>query len=143
IEPHLPSPRPSMLRNWSLAPVNLAPEHTIFLDLSGEPNNWLARMHSKARYNIGVSCRHGVQVEATTEVVAIREFHALLLETAARNGFFVEPLSFFFDLAATLFPSGMAKIVRCALDGKTLASMILIEYGRRATYLYGASSGSR
>ena len=34
IEPHLPPPRPSLLRNWTRAPVDLTPNHTLMQDLT-------------------------------------------------------------------------------------------------------------
>src|SRR5215831_2504139 len=34
IEPHLPPPRPSLLRNWTRAPIDLNPIHSLILDLT-------------------------------------------------------------------------------------------------------------
>ena len=70
----------------------------------------------------------------------LRRFHSLFLETAARNGFFAEPYSFFLNLGSSLFPSGMADLFFAEWKGETLAALLMITFGSRATYLYGGSS---
>jgi lipid II:glycine glycyltransferase (peptidoglycan interpeptide bridge formation enzyme) len=70
----------------------------------------------------------------------LRRFHNLFLETAARNEFFAEPYSFFLNLGASLFPAGMADLFFAQWNGEMLAALLIITFGRRATYLYGGSS---
>lgn len=140
IEPHLEAPGPRLLKNWSKSPVNLTPEHTLLVSLKDGPEAWLARMHPKTRYNLRLSQRHGVTVRSAETVADVRAFYSLFEETATRNGFFSEPLSFFINLYATLVPRGMAEFAVAEHEGRMLAAFVLIYAGRRATYLYGASS---
>ncbi|MES2459613.1 MAG: hypothetical protein V4671_03460, partial [Armatimonadota bacterium] len=44
IEPHLPPSRPSVLRNWQRAPLDLAPLHTLMLDITAGNDDLLAQM---------------------------------------------------------------------------------------------------
>ena len=140
IEPHLPPPRPSLLRNWSRAPVDLNPVHSLLMDLSLTDDSLLSRMHPKGRYNLGLSRRHGVQVSRSTQMEDLSRFHQLFMETAHRGDFFAEPYGFFINLGATLFPGRHAELFFSEWQGETLAALLVIYFGRRATYLFGGSS---
>ena len=67
-------------------------------------------------------------------------FYALFEETALRNEFFAEPYGFFLNLGAALFPTGQAALFLAEWEGQTLAAILVVFFGRRATYLYGGSS---
>jgi lipid II:glycine glycyltransferase (peptidoglycan interpeptide bridge formation enzyme) len=140
IEPHLPPPRPSLLRNWTRAPVDLNPIHSLLIDLTQSDETLLSQMHPKGRYNLGLSRRHGVQVTRSTSMSELRRFHALFIDTANRGDFFAEPYGFFLNLGANLFPAGMAELYFSEYEGETLATLLVIYFGRRATYLFGGSS---
>lgn len=140
IEPHLPPPRPSLLRNWARAPVDLTPIHTLMLDLSQSETALRARMHPKGRYNLGLSTRQGVSVRMSSDMGDLRAFYALFTETALRNSFFAEPYGFFLNLGAALFPTGRAALFLAHWQEEPIAALLIVFYGRRATYLYGGSS---
>lgn len=140
IEPRVGLPKPALLRNWTRSPVDLNPAHSLVLDLTLSDDDLLAQMHPKGRYNIRLSERHGVRVTRSREMRDVRRFFSLFVDTANRNGFFAEPYSFFLNLGATLFPARMAEIYFGEWQGETLAAVLIITFGRRATYLYGGSS---
>jgi peptidoglycan pentaglycine glycine transferase (the first glycine) len=142
IEPHLTPPAPSLLRNWSRAPVDLTPIHTLLIDLTLSDETLLSQMHPKGRYNLGVSQRHGVEVVRSTSLAELSAFYPLFQETSARNGFFAEPYGFFLNLGAALFPSGQAELFLARWEGRILSGILVVYYGGRATYLYGGSSGA-
>ena len=139
IEPRLAPPLPPYLRGFVRAPVDFDPFETNEVDLSGGMAGVLARMTSKGRYNVGLARRHGVEIEVTTDPASAARFHPLLVETAARQGFAAEPLCYLMDLAAILFPARMAAAFFATYRGETLAAAIVVFFGPRATYLYGAS----
>lgn len=141
IEPHLPPPRPSLLRNWNRAPIDLNPIHSLMLDLTLSDEELRAQMHPKGRYNLGLAARHGVQVRRSNRMQDLSVFYPLFEETGRRDDFFAEPYSFFLNLGAALFPCGQAELFLAEWQGKTLAALLVIFFGRRATYLYGGSSG--
>ena len=140
IEPHLAPPRPSLLRDWNRAPIDLNPVHSLLLDLTLPDEALLAAMHPKGRYNLGLSRRHGVAVHRSTAMSDVRRFHDLFTETAERGEFFAEPFGFFLNLASTLFPAGQAELFFADWQGETLAALLVITFGCRATYLFGGSS---
>jgi hypothetical protein len=67
----------------------------------------------------------------------------VLLAAGQRNGFFVEPPDFFAGLIEQLQPAGLAHCLFAERAGATLGALLLITYGRRATYLYGAISNEQ
>ena len=140
IEPHIQPPSPSLLRNWKRAPVNLTPADTLILDLTQPEETLLASMHPKGRYNLRLAYRHGIQVIHSTNMNDLSTFFALFEETARRDDFFAEPYGFFLNLGAALFPSGMAELLLANDGGSISAAILMIYFGRRATYLYGGSS---
>ncbi|MCW3100405.1 MAG: Methicillin resistance protein [Chthonomonadaceae bacterium] len=140
IEPHLPPPRPSLMRNWTRAPVDLNPIHSLTLDLTLSEEAFRAQMRPKGRYNLGLAQRHGVTVTRSREMRDLSRFYALFEETAQRQSFFAEPFGFFLNLGAALFPVGQAELFFAEWQDQTLAAVLVILFGRRATYLYGGSS---
>jgi lipid II:glycine glycyltransferase (peptidoglycan interpeptide bridge formation enzyme) len=58
-------------------------------------------------------------------------------EAGSRDQFAVEPRQFFEHLAHVLVAAGQAKFFFAEHDGDTLGTLLLITYGKRATYLYG------
>jgi peptidoglycan pentaglycine glycine transferase (the first glycine) len=140
VEPHLPPPRPSLMRNWTRAPVDLNPLHSLMLDLTLSNEEFRAQMRPKGRYNLGLAHRHGVTVVRSREMRDLTRFYPLFEETAQRRSFFAEPFGFFLNLGASLFPAGQAELFFAEWQGETLAAVLVILFGRRATYLYGGSS---
>ncbi len=140
IEPRLSPPTPSLLRNWVRAPVDLNPAHSLVLDVTLSDDRLLAQMHPKGRYNIRLSEKHGVVVTRSRQMQDLRRFHTLFVETSARNEFFAEPYSFFLNLGASLFPTRIAELYFAQWQNKTLAALLVVTFGSRATYLYGGSS---
>jgi peptidoglycan pentaglycine glycine transferase (the first glycine) len=140
IEPHLTPPRPSVLRNWTRGPVDLTPVETLILDLNLSDEELLACMHPKGRYNIRLAERHGVKIFRSTSMADIATFYPLFAATADRNGFFSEPYGFFLNLGEALFPSKQAELLLAEWQGEIIAGILVVVFGRRATYLYGGSS---
>jgi lipid II:glycine glycyltransferase (peptidoglycan interpeptide bridge formation enzyme) len=140
IEPHLPPPAPSLLRKWVRAPVDLTPVDTIIVDVTRTDSEILGAMQPKARYNLGLSMKHGVRVIRSTDPKDIQLFYPLLLETSSRSGFFSEPYGFFINYADTLLPSKASVLYLAEWQGEILASILVFFFGSRATYLYGAST---
>lgn len=143
IIPKVPMPIPRCLRGFGKAPVDLLERETLYLDVSQSESQLLATMKPKGRYNIGLSERHGVTIDISQEPVAVRDFYPIFKEASTRDDFRIEPLNFFIDLADTLCPKGIAHFLFAKHQGETLATMLLVTYGDRATYLYGGISNRK
>ncbi len=136
IEP-LWSEEPSWLQGFVRAPVDILPSETLWIDLSIPDAEILARMRPKGRYNIRLSQRHGVETDFTTDPQAIPTFYDVFWDTVERQGFFGEPYGFFINLCQTLFQANIAEIGIATLQGEVLAVILLVYWGKQATYLYG------
>ncbi|MBW4469658.1 MAG: peptidoglycan bridge formation glycyltransferase FemA/FemB family protein [Stenomitos rutilans HA7619-LM2] len=119
------------------APVELLPSETLLIDLCPAIAKILAAMKPKGRYNIRLSQRHGVTTHFTTDAQAIPVFYNLFWETAQRQQFFGEPYSFFINLCQTLFAANMAEIGWATWQNEVLVTVLIVYWGKRATYLYG------
>jgi lipid II:glycine glycyltransferase (peptidoglycan interpeptide bridge formation enzyme) len=143
IEPRLVPPLPRLLREFSRAPVNLVPRDTLYIDISPAQEQLLDGMKAKGRYNIALAERHGVTVVEEKSRQGVNAFYSVLKEASRRDGFALEPISFFESLAAVLCPAGHAKFLFATHEGDLLGTALLITYGERATYLYGGISNQK
>jgi peptidoglycan pentaglycine glycine transferase (the first glycine) len=143
LEPRLPQPGSPALLTFGRAPVDLLPIETLYVDLRPDYEQLLAAMKPKGRYNIRLSKRRGVSVHSSTDLADIKIFYNLVRETASRDGFFLEPYTFFNALAETLIPSGIAQLLLAEHEGDIVGTLLLVTYGHRATYLYGGIANAK
>jgi lipid II:glycine glycyltransferase (peptidoglycan interpeptide bridge formation enzyme) len=139
IEPAIAPPCPRLLRTFRRSPVDLLPTETLYINLTPPPEDILAQMRPKGRYNIRLAARHSVTVSEDRSPGAVYRFYQVITEVAQRDDFFIEPLPFFVSLFAELGPPQIARLLFAEHAGDTLGALLLITYGGRATYLYGGS----
>ena len=117
----------------------IQPRYVFRLDIKGKTEDEIfANFHSKTRYNIRLATKKGVTVkEGNREDLKI--FHKIMIETGARDGFIIRPLSYFEKMYDELAPEHM-KLLLAYYDGQPISGVIPIMYGNKTWYLYGASS---
>jgi peptidoglycan pentaglycine glycine transferase (the first glycine) len=121
------------------SPQPIQPRCTILLDLTLDPEDILAQMKSKTRYNIRLAARKGVTVRDGT-AKDLPGFYRLMQITGERDDFGIhsEP---YYEVAHQLFvPQGLAKLFLATFEDKVLAGIMAFAFGQRAWYMYGASS---
>ena len=64
----------------------------------------------------------------------------MYMTTAARDGFAVRPVDYYLDAWRSLYEAGLAQPLLAEFQGQPLAAVIIVRYGRRAIYMYGAST---
>jgi len=115
------------------------PRATIVLAITPEPDEILAQMKPKWRYNIRLSQRKGVTVRP-----AVREdlpaFYALMQVTSQRDRFPIHTASYYAEAWERFVPSGHGQLLLAEYQGELLAGLMVLVCGRTAIYLYGASS---
>ena len=116
------------------------PKYVMDLDITPPLQDILAQMKSKTRYNIRYAARKGVKVIRSRRKQDLSVFYALLQETAARDGFAVRDLSYFESMWDYLIEAGLAQLFLAYHGELPLAGAIAFRLGRRAWYVYGASS---
>jgi len=121
------------------SPQTIQPRRTILVDLTPDPEAILARMKPKTRYNIRLARRKEVAVREGTEA-DLDVFYHLMQLTGRRDGFPIHSREYY-EAAYRLFvPAGLAKLFLASYRGQVLAGLMAFAWGRRAWYMYGASS---
>lgn len=126
-------------RGWRFSEDQVQFRNTVELDLTRSEEEILAEMKQKTRYNIRLSGRKGVQIRLGTadDFDAIA---AMYVTTAARDEFAVRPEEYYLDAWRSLYGAGLAQPFLADYQGRPLAAVIIVRYGRRAIYMYGAST---
>ena len=117
----------------------IQPRYVFRLDIKGKTEEEIfANFHSKTRYNIRLATKKGVIVKEGNRE-DLKAFHKIMVETGARDGFIIRPLSYFEKMYDGLAPEHM-KLLLAYYDGQPISGVIPIMYGNKTWYLYGASS---
>lgn len=138
MEPRIEKIPSWMLLGWKKSPLNLQPRHTRVIDLKLSQEKLLSGMKQKCRYNIRLAEKRKVKVYEAAWI-ELSKFYKLYEETAQRDAFSQKKISFFEGLHGNLKPY-LALYIAESEDHTPLASAIVVNFGDRATYLYGASS---
>jgi lipid II:glycine glycyltransferase (peptidoglycan interpeptide bridge formation enzyme) len=115
----------------------IQPPRTILVSLCGTEAEILARMKQKCRYNIRLAEKKGVTIRSWND---IKGFHAMMSITGRRDGFGFHSFEYYKRAHELFRPSGMAELLVAEFEGKPLAALMAFVHGKRAWYLYGAST---
>lgn len=126
-------------RGWRYAAEQIQFPNTVLLDLTQDEDDLLAAMKSKTRYNIRLAGRKGIVVREGTpdDLPAIA---AMYEETAARDGFAIRPVTYYLDAWQSFYEAGMAMPFLAEFGREPVAAIVLVRFGERVTYMYGAST---
>ena len=98
----------------------IQPRYVFRLDIKNKTEDEIfAGFHSKTRKDVSLEIKKGVEVkEGTREDV--KEFHKIMVETGARDGFIIRPLSYFEKMYDELAPKHM-KLLMAYYEGKPIS----------------------
>ena len=117
----------------------IQPRYVFRLDIKDKTEEEIfAGFAQKTRYNVRLATKKGVVIKEGKKE-DLKEFHKIMVETGARDGFIIRPLSYFEKMYDCLGPKHM-KILLAYHEDKPIAGVIPIFYGNKTWYLYGASS---
>lgn len=144
-DPPRPSPTGSRFiaelqqRGWRYSADQVQFPNTVELDLTQSEDALLAAMKSKTRYNIRLAGRKEVVVRAgsSADFPLIARMYA---ETAVRDGFAIRPTEYYLDAWQSFADAGMAQPLIAEYNGTPLGAVVLIRFGERVSYMYGAST---
>lgn len=125
-------------RGWQLSGEQIQFRNTIWVDLEGSEDDWLARMRQKTRYNLRLAARKGVSVRLGTEE-DLTLLYRMYAETSLRDGFVIRPEGYYRQVWGDFHQAGMADLLIAEVDRQPVAGLILFSFGGRAWYLYGMS----
>lgn len=116
----------------------IQPRYVFRLDIKGKTEEEvMAGFKQKWRYNIRLASRKGVVIKEGTKE-DLKDFHKIMIETGARDGFIIRPLEYFEKMYDCL--GEHMKVLMAYYENKPISGVIPIFYGNKTWYLYGASS---
>ncbi len=122
---------------FRLSPHEIQPPRTIVINLLPDEQLILSLMKQKTRYNIRLAEKKGVVVRTSDDVDG---FHTLMNVTGDRAEFGIHSLEYYRRTYALFHPLGACEILQAEYQGEPLAAVMVFARGKRAWYLYGASS---
>jgi len=133
------NPRPLITHHSSfiISKHNIQPPRTIIVSLDGTEDEILGRMKQKCRYNARLAEKKGVSVRSWND---LEGFHRMMTITGGRDGFGVHSLEYYRKAYELFHPAGMAEILVAEFESRPLAALMVFALGKRAYYLYGAST---
>jgi lipid II:glycine glycyltransferase (peptidoglycan interpeptide bridge formation enzyme) len=123
---------------WDASRAQVQFQNTMLLDLTRSPDELLAAMESKWRYNVRLATRKGVTVRQGV-LADLPLLYRLYAETAARDGFVIRPEAYYRDAWGTFIEAGLAQPLVAEVEGEAVAMVLIFCFAKRAWYMYGAS----
>ncbi len=125
------------LRDFVVSPHAIQPPRTVVVDIRGTEEDILSRMKQKCRYNVRLAEKKGITVRAWDDLGG---FHNLMTVTGGRDGFGFHSYEYYRRAYDLFHPSGMVELLVAEFEGRPLAALMVFVHGKRAWYLYGAST---
>lgn len=121
------------------APMHLAAEHTVIIDLTKSEDELLANMRRQTRYEVRRAIKQGITVEKSNSEEIFKEFCQVQAETAKRQGFIPPNLK---TLLAEreAFGKDITIYVAKTAEGEPVAYGMIIKNGKEGDYYEAAST---
>jgi len=132
-------------RNWleSLGFIpskqTVQPRRTVVIDLTHSEEAILAQMKPKTRYNIRLAKRKGVSIRLGT-AKDLATFYELLKITSQRAGFGIHTPAYYTQVWQLFATQDSVALLLAQYKDKPLAALMVFSLGKKAWYMYGASS---
>ncbi len=125
-------------RGWRYSDEQVQFKNTVIMDLTESEDAWLARLKQKARYNLRLGEKRGVNVRiGTAQDLAF--LYKMYAETSVRDGFLIRSQDYYETLWLNFLQAGMLEPLIAEVDGSAVAAILVFYFGRRAWYLQGMS----
>jgi len=125
-------------RGWRPSHEQVQFRNTMLLDLNHSPDEMLAAMKSKTRYNVRLATRRGVTVRPG-HLADLPLLYRMYAETAARDGFVIRPEDYYRVAWGSFIEAGLAQPLIAEVEEEPVAMVIIFQFAGRAWYMYGAS----
>ena len=113
--------------------IDINPRATSILELLQTEEEILEKMHSKTRYNIRLAEKKNLTISSEKN---FEVFWRLMNETGKRDHFHLHEKRHYEEV----FKSSITKQFTATLEGKPVATVVLVGFNDTMTYLFGASS---
>ncbi len=141
---HVAQPTSQQLADWRFHAGShyIQPPRTLVIDLCADEDGLLARMNQGTRRKLRLGIKRGVRCRQAT-AADLPAFTQLMAETGARNDFGVHAAAYYRRAFERFVPHGNAALWLAEHADELLAGVMVFRAGRRAWYLYGASSSRK
>jgi len=126
-------------RGWRTSAEQIQFRNSVELDLTRSEDELMAAMKQKTRYNIRLAGRKGIIIRRGTPE-DFSTIATMYQETARRDGFTIRPVEYYLDVWQSFYEARMAFPLVAEFEGNMVAALVLVRYGDRAIYMYGAST---
>jgi lipid II:glycine glycyltransferase (peptidoglycan interpeptide bridge formation enzyme) len=124
-------------RGWRISPSQVQFRNTGLTDLRQSDESLLTAMKPKARYNVRLAEKRGVQmrIESPISDGDAQLLYKMYAETAQRDGFLIRDEAYYLDAWRAMNAVGLI----AEREGQALGGLVLFAFGGRAWYFYGMS----
>ena len=126
-------------RGWRFSASQVQFRNTIALDLARPADDLLMDMHQSTRRKVRAAARKDITIRPAGPE-DIPTLYALYQQTGARDGFLTRPLAYYEAAWGSFMRAGLAQAFLAEYAGIPLAHVILLHFGPKCWYFYGASS---
>ena len=116
----------------------IQPQNTILVDVEGTEESILARMNQGTRRKIRIAAKRDVKIRHG-KAEDIASFYSLMVLTGQRDDIGIRSLEYY-QKTFGLFAPGQATLILASYQEHDLGGIMALTIGKRAWYLYGASS---
>jgi len=126
-------------RGWRFSASQVQFRNTVALDLTRPAETLLADMHQSTRRKVRTAEKKDVTIRpaGAEDIPTLYELYRL---TGQRDGFLTRPLDYYQEAWGAFFAAGLAQAFLAEYAGQPLAHVILLHFGPKCWYFYGASS---
>jgi peptidoglycan pentaglycine glycine transferase (the first glycine) len=128
-----------MRRGWRFSADQVQFRNTLCIDLTRDEDALLAAMSQNTRRKVRAAEKHGVTIRTGT-LADLPLLYSLYQITGERDGFLIRPYDYYQRAWRDFMEDGLAHALIAELHGHPIAHVILLHFGRKCWYFYGASS---
>jgi len=125
-------------RGWRFSNTQVQFRNTITVDLTRPADDILMSMRQSTRRKVRTAAKKGVTIRPAGPD-DIPTLYALYRITGERDGFLTRPLAYYRDAWGTFMQAGLAHALIAEYEGRPIAHVILLHFGQKCWYFYGAS----
>lgn len=122
------------LQKYQRSPIDMQPRHTALIPLIKSETEIIAGFKPKARYNLRLAQKHGLETRVSSSLEAFEEFFKVYQKTVDRKIIEHKSWEYFASIQKNI--SG-AKIITVYFNSIPIASILVIIYLDRLTYFFG------
>lgn len=113
------------------------------LNIQPDEKELLANMKEKWRYNIRLAGRKGVTVRQGHGQADFDAFYNIYITTSERDQFLINSKAFYEEVVRLFGQDDRCALLLAEYEGKPIAGIIVLRFGRWSWYMYGASSNEQ